>query len=92
MNKLILSLLLACGAANAAEYWSAPTKEGGEIVLTQSRTEKCGDYLLSMYIVTADQRVAYGCWVLMDGRIHVRYDDGDRMAYDLKHWTKKGTP
>ena len=44
MNKLILSLLLACGAANAAEYWSAPTEQGGEIVLTQIKTEKCGNY------------------------------------------------
>jgi len=92
MNKLVLSLLLACGVVNAEEYWTTPTQQGGEIVLTKATSENCGDVLLVMYVITADQRVAYGCWALLNGKVHVRYDDGDRMAYDLKNWTKKGTP
>ncbi len=92
MNKLILSLLLACGVANAEEYWTTPTQQGGEIVLTGIKTDTCGDTLLSMYVVTIDRRVAYGCWALLNDRVHVRYDDGDRMVYDMKNWTKKGTP
>ena len=92
MKKLLLSLMLVCGAVNAAEYWTAPTKEGGEIVLSKDRTTKCGDVLYSMYIVTVGQKVISGCWTVMEGRVHVRYDDGDRMAYDLNIWTQKGTP
>jgi hypothetical protein len=69
MNKLVLSLLLACGVANAAEYWTTPTQQGGEIVLTGIKTDTCGDTLLSMYVITADRRVAYGCWALFNDRV-----------------------
>ena len=92
MKKLLLSLILSYGTVNAAEYWVMPTEAGGEVVLTSTRSEICGDVLLVMYLVKSNQEVVYGCWALMDDRIHVRFDNGMRRAYDLSNWTKKGKP
>jgi len=92
MKKLLLSLLLTCGSVNAGEYWTTPTEQGGEIALQFIKTDTCGDNLWSMYVVKSNQEVVYGCWTIMDDRIHVRYDNGVRRAYDLSGWTKKGTP
>lgn len=92
MKKLLFSLLLVCGAVSAGEYWTMPTEAGGEIVLTNTKTDTCGDVLLVMYLVKSTQEVIYGCWALLDDRIHVRFDNGMRRAYDLSNWTKKGKP
>lgn len=92
MNKLLLSLVLVCSAATAGEYWTMPTEAGGEVVLTNARSEICGESLLVMYLVKSNQEVVYGCWALINDKIHVRYDNGIRRAYDMSNWTRKGTP
>jgi len=88
MKKLLVTLLL-CVNAHAGEYFVTPTETGGEIVLTNSKTTNCGDNLMFMYVVMANQSVVYGCWAYINDKIHVRYDDGNRRVYDTKGWTRK---
>lgn len=88
MKKLFLALLL-CANAHAGEYFVTPTEAGGEIVLTNTKTTNCGDSLMFMYVVMADQSVVYGCWAYINDKIHVRYDNGNRKVYDTKGWVHK---
>jgi len=88
MKKLVLILALLCGNAAAGESLVAPTEAGGQIVLTFDKTTNCGE-LYFMYLVLSTQEVSYGCWVFMNGMIHVRYDNGVRRVYDAKGWVRK---
>lgn len=92
MKNLLVSLLFAASSVSAGEYWTTPTEQGGEIVLEFTKTDGCGSELWWMYVVKSNQEVVYGCWTIIDNRIHVRYDNGVRRAYDVSGWTKKGTP
>jgi len=87
--KKLLMLFLFCANAYAGEYFVTPTEAGGEIVLTDKKTERCGEVLMFMYVVKSDQSVVYGCWAYMNDKVHVRYDDGTRKVYDTKGWIHK---
>ena len=70
----------ACSAANAATIATAPTKDGGEIRLTDT---PCKGYpsLLRATITTSNNKLITGCWALLDGLVIVAWDDGDRTSY-----------
>lgn len=90
MKKFILALAMLCGSVNATEYWTKPTEAGGRIVLTFTKTESCGS-LFFMYIEKSTQEVDYGCWTVINERIHVRYDSGVRRIYTPDDWVKHDT-
>lgn len=89
MKRALLgaALLAAVLTAQAKDLLVAPTKAGGEIVLTKDRSNTCGEVLFSMYIVMTDQNLLFGCWAYLDGRIMVRFDDGTRRAYGPETFT-----
>lgn len=89
MKKLLLLAALAFGNAQANEYYVAPNKSGGEIVLTLETTDSCGEGLFFMYVVNRNQEPTYGCWTLIAGKIHVRFNDGTRRVYDDKGWVRR---
>lgn len=91
MKNLLVSLLFAASSVSAGEYWTTPTDMGGEIVLELTKPESC-EGLFWMYLVKSNQEVVYGCWAMLNDKIHVRYDNGVRKAYGLSGWIKKGTP
>lgn len=91
MKKLLLAAALACGVVHtvsAEGFLVAPTKEGGEIVLTFNTPSACNG-LFFMYVVDKKQEPFYGCWALINDKVHVRYDNGIRRVYDLDGWTKR---
>ena len=93
MKTLLVTAVLAAAAFNATarEVWVSPTEAGGEIVITGDQSAQCGEVLHTMYLVMKSGEVVYGCWALIDDRIHVRYDNGIRRAYTLDGFEKRGT-
>lgn len=93
MKKILATAVLAAAALNATarEVWVSKTESGGEIVITAEKSTHCEDSLRSMYLVMSTGEVVYGCWAMIDERIHVRYDNGVRRAYTLSGFEKRGT-
>ena len=91
MKKLLLAAALVCGAiqtVSAGGFLVSPTTEGGEIVLTFDKPTACNG-LFFMYVVDKKQEPFYGCWALINDKIHVRYDNGIRRVYGLDGWAKR---
>ena len=91
MKRALLGALLAASVltVQAKDIFVSPTSEGGEIVLTLDRVSSCGDALFWMYVVTKGQELLSGCWAAIDGRIMVRFESGQRRAYDPNGFTKR---
>lgn len=91
MKRLLLAAALACGithSVSAEEFLVAPTKEGGEIILTFSKPTSCNG-MFFMYLVDKNQIPFYGCWTFINDKVHVRYDNGIRRVYGLGEWSKR---
>ena len=86
MKNLCFLLLLLAGTAHA-DYWSYPTKDKGEIVLTLEQFSKdhiaknCRGWYAA-YVIDKFNRVIYGCWLLSNDKINVHYTDGDFRVYE----------
>ena len=91
MKRALLGAVLAASVltAQAREIWVSQTEEGGEIVLTLDRVTSCGDALYWMYVVTKSQDLLSGCWAAIDNRIMVRFEGGQRRAYDPRGFVKR---
>ena len=91
MKNLCFLLLLLAGTAHA-DYWSYPTKDKGEIVLTLEQFSKdhiaknCRGWYAA-YVIDKFNRVIYGCWLLSNDKINVHYTDGDFRVYEKSGWT-----
>jgi hypothetical protein len=92
MKKLLIALMLASGFATAAEYYTTPTEAGGRIVLTFDKSDWCEKNLYIAYVEMTDQNVLYGCWAIINEKIHVRYNDNQRRVYDPTGFVKQGKP
>ncbi len=92
MRKLAIALLFVCGIASADEYWTAKSEGGGDIYLTKEKADACGKNLAVAYVIKPDQSIVYGCWAIVNDKIHVRYNDGHRVAYDFLGWERKSNP
>ena len=92
MKKLLVPAILAAAAFNATarEVWVMKTQAGGEVIITGDKSTHCEDSLRSMYLVMSTGEVVYGCWALIDERVHVRFDNGVRRAYSLDGFEKRG--
>lgn len=89
-KALVTTVLLATVlTAQAKEIWVSKTQEGGEIVLTFDRTAACGEALWWMYIIGRNNQLYTGCWGALNGKVMVRFDDGDRRAYDPDGFVKR---
>jgi hypothetical protein len=91
MKNLCFLLLLLAGTAHA-DYWSYPTKDKGEIVLTLEQfstdhiAKNCRGWYAA-YVIDKFNRVIYGCWLLSNDKINVHYTDGDFRVYEKNGWT-----
>ena len=92
MRKLLITLMLVSGFAKAAEYYTTPTETGGRIVLTFEKADWCEKNLNIAYVEKTDQSVVYGCWAIINDKVHVRYNDNTRMVYNPKGFEKQGKP
>lgn len=89
MKKIALTLVLAASFAQAEEWWETTTTTGGKIVLTTQTADWCGKGAWVAYIETTKQDSIYGCWVVANDRIHVRYNSGITKVYDKDGWDYK---
>lgn len=89
MKKLLLVLLLAYSSVRAEPYLSAANEGGGEIILTTYTVASC-DGLKAMYSMLPSGVVYHGCWVYINEKIHVKYEDGERRVYPIDNFVVKG--
>lgn len=91
MKKILIVLLMACGNAQAAEWWEATNTIGRKIILT---TEKCLTQNLKaqwyqMYSSGEAGKTIWGCWTLLNGQIQVLYDFGGSYTWEVSEFTYK---
>lgn len=89
MKKIALALILAAGLVHAEEWWETPTTTGGKIILTIQTADWCAKGTWIAYLQTAQQDSLYGCWLVANDRIHVRYNSGFTKVYDKEGWIYK---
>jgi hypothetical protein len=89
MKKLIFFCVLLANPAFAEEWWEASNQAGGKIVLTTQTADFCSKNSWIAYIETTKQDAIYGCWVVSNDRIHVRYRNGTVKIYDKEGWVYK---
>jgi len=92
MKKLLIALMLVCGAANAEEEWFESANEsGGKIVLLTagcaSRPE--ATTMRRMYAAHRNGQTVWGCWNYWNDAVHVVYDDGQSYTYDPNLFARK---
>lgn len=83
------ALISASFIANA-DTWSAPTKSGGEIILTDRACTKHKD-LWQGYTVAPGGSTMWFCWTGVDGRIMAVYEDGTTYTYRAENFTRNTT-
>jgi hypothetical protein len=96
MKKLFLILAIVSNMAQA-DTWVMPNQGGGQVVLTD---RLCQGYKNLYYAYTYTDRVFLdGCWRLLDGKIHIVYENGEKRVYEASDFTpdevtpkKKGQP
>lgn len=93
MKRLLLIAAVASTPA-LADSWAMPNQAGGEIVVTD---RACPGYknLSEAYNYGGTGKYMSGCWAIIDGMIHIMWDDGSRFTYPMdafyqKTQTRKG--
>lgn len=85
MKKLITSLLIVAGAAQAGVFATLRNNAGGMMVLLD---EKCSSGTGSIiYSMARDLPTQWGCWVYDGYMVHVRWADGEIRSYPGSAWT-----
>lgn len=88
MKKLLLALaLVSCNAL--ADSWAMKNDGGGQIVLTD---RKCQGYKSLFYAYTYTGRTySDGCWTILDGKVHVVWEDKARRVYNISDFAPETT-
>ena len=97
MKGLLAVLLAALSFSANADSWVLSNQGGGQIVITD---RLCKGYKNIYYAYTYTSRFyADGCWRLLDGKIHIVYENGEKRVYEASDFTpdevtpkKKGQP
>lgn len=90
MKTLIFALALTAGAAQAQTFIAA-NEGGGGIVLTFRQCEDVrGKDLWHGYAFDKTGKVLKGCWALLDGFVHMAYENGMTRVYTQDTFTQVG--
>ena len=95
MNKLLITLMLVSGFAQAAEEWFESTNEsGGKIVLLNSECINRANQntLKRMYAAHKNGQTYWGCWNYWADQVHVIYDEGQSYTYDPTLFVRRTKP
>lgn len=89
MRKLLLALIpLLQATAACAESWERPNTGGGKLVLTDRKCPRPGyPGLYAAYTYLSNGNVVHGCWVTLDGKNHVSWDNGERSVFEINSFT-----
>lgn len=91
MKKTVAVILTTLSLGVSAEVWVAKNQGGGEIVLTNRNVDcKRWPSLLDGYSYTSNGVMKF-CWALIDGLIHVAYEDNTSRVYQPEMFTKRNT-
>lgn len=88
MRIFLLLLCLVAGSANAVEYWVWRNPADWEFVLTYEKPDWCGGMDM-MYSVSPQGNAHYGCWRMMNDRVHVEFRDGARHVFSAEKFQRK---
>jgi hypothetical protein len=95
MNKLLITLMLVSGFAQAAEEWfESENESGGKIVLLNNVCENRPEAktLKRMYSAHKNGQTYWGCWNYWADQVHVVYDDGKSYTYNPEWFVRKTRP
>lgn len=86
----LAAAILATTVSAQAITLIQPNTGGGNIVLTGNPCPKPGFAMLKQaytYISTGQSH--FGCWTVMDGLIHISWDNGNRSIFAVDSFTVK---
>lgn len=101
MKRLLIALAMLPTVALAqpkqtTEIYVLPNRSGGEIVLTKRACmdgNKAIPELFEAYSWSPSNRTLYGCWVILDGLVHVVYrGSSDVRIYPTEDFKAKKVP
>ena len=82
--------VLSCAITAQAQSYTQPNKGGGRIVLSFSPCSLPGsENLLQAYTYIESGKATFGCWMMLDGLVHVAWSDGGRSVYPSYGFTKQ---
>jgi hypothetical protein len=101
MKRIFLLLCLVAGSANAGlrlddgstnsgKYLSWRNEFDVEYVLTYEKPDWCGGTHM-MYNVSSKGTAFYGCWRVVDDRVHIQFREGliRNYVFDFKNFRSK---
>lgn len=86
-NKVVVAFVLVLGGQFAlADTWVMDNQGKGKIVLTD---RKCKESKSLYYAYTyTDKAFLEGCWALMDGKVHVAWNNKQRRVYEMNDFVQ----
>ena len=88
VQKLLLTLLLAAGVAQAGTVATTKNEAGGIAVLTDEECTGRKNAWVA-YSIHTGNKVLFGCWAMDDNFVFIRWEDGDVRNYPLTIWDIK---
>ena len=93
MKKLLFCAALLCATYAQALTWEQPNQAGGKIVLTDRACPRAGaEKLFEAYTFEANGNFGAGCWILLDGLVHIVWDGGGRSVFPVRAFTLGAAP
>ena len=89
MKKIILSLCLAIGIAQADTVATATNDAGGMIVITDVKCQNEKNLFVAYTVMANSSKTLMGCWTMDDNFIFIRWSDGDVRTYPFGIWDVK---
>lgn len=87
---LLAASILVCALSAQAITLVQPNTGGGNIVLTGNTCPKPGFAMLKQaYTYISNGNSHFGCWTVMDGLIHISWDNGNRSIFAVDSFTVK---
>ena len=88
MKKLLLSLLLVAGIANAEILATLQNRAGGIMYFTDTKCPtQSNPYWKIIYSTLSGGGTVWGCWLYDSGMVHVRWENGNTSAFDSRELT-----
>lgn len=88
MKRIFLLLCLVAGSASASEYWVWRNSADWEFVLTFEKPDWCGGMDM-MYSVSPQGNAHYGCWRMMNDRVHIEFRSGAHHVFSAEKFQRR---
>ena len=93
LRHTLIAAILTCAASAQAITLVQPNAGGGKLMLTGTTCPKPGFAVLKQaYSFVTNGSAIFGCWTLMDGMIHISWDNGVRSIFEVDSFTVQDEP